>query len=67
MTGYTLAVTFYCWLRFPASLPSMTDADATAVLAVKQVFEQRSMYDAVVAGNYMHHAELIAALAAWAK
>lgn len=35
--------------------------------AVKQVFEQRSMYDAVVAGNYMHHAELIAALAAWAQ
>ncbi|QDT75385.1 class I SAM-dependent methyltransferase [Lacipirellula limnantheis] len=35
--------------------------------AVKQVFEQRSMYDAVVTGNYMHHAELIAALAAWAK
>jgi len=45
----------------------MTDADATAVLAVKQVFEQRSMYDAVVAGNYMHHAELLAALAGWAK
>ena len=45
----------------------MTDANATAVLAVKQTFEQRSMYDAVVAGNYMHHAELVAALAAWAK
>lgn len=45
----------------------MTDAEATAVLAVKQVFEQRSMYDAVVAGNYMHHAELIAALAGWAQ
>ena len=45
----------------------MTDAKATDVLAVKQTFEQRSMYDAVVAGNYMHHAELIAALAAWAK
>lgn len=35
--------------------------------AVKQVFEQRSMYDAVVAGNYMHHAELVAALGAWAQ
>lgn len=45
----------------------MTDADSTAVKAVKQVFEQRSMYDAIVAGNYMHHAELVAALGAWAK
>jgi ubiquinone/menaquinone biosynthesis C-methylase UbiE len=45
----------------------MTDADSTAVKAVKQVFEQRSMYDAVVAGNYMHHAELVAALGAWAQ
>ena len=45
----------------------MTDANATAVLAVKQTFEQRSMYDAVVAGNYMHHAKLIAKLAGWAK
>jgi ubiquinone/menaquinone biosynthesis C-methylase UbiE len=45
----------------------MTDADSTAVMAVKQVFEQRSMYDAVVAGNYMHHAELVAALGAWAE
>jgi ubiquinone/menaquinone biosynthesis C-methylase UbiE len=44
----------------------MTDADSTAVKAVKQVFEQRSMYDAVVAGNYMHHAELVAALETWA-
>ena len=42
----------------------MTDANA---LAVKKVFEQRSMYDAVVDGNYMHHAELFAALGAWAK
>lgn len=42
----------------------MTDANA---LAVKEVFEQRSMYDAVVDGNYMHHAELFAALGAWAK
>lgn len=45
----------------------MTDADSIAVKAVKQVFEQRSMYDAVVAGNYMHHAELVAALGAWAE
>jgi ubiquinone/menaquinone biosynthesis C-methylase UbiE len=45
----------------------MTNADSTAVQAVKQVFEQRSMYDAVVAGNYMHHAELVAALGAWAQ
>ena len=45
----------------------MTSSDSGAVMAVKQTFEQRSMYDAVVAGNYMHHAELIAALAAWAK
>lgn len=42
----------------------MTDANA---LAVKEVFEQRSMYDAVVDGNYMHHAELFAALGAWAE
>ena len=42
----------------------MTDANA---LAVKKVFEHRSMYDAVVDGNYMHHAELFAALGAWAK
>jgi ubiquinone/menaquinone biosynthesis C-methylase UbiE len=45
----------------------MTDADSTAVKAVKQVFEQRSMYDAVVTGNYMHHAKLVAALGAWAQ
>jgi ubiquinone/menaquinone biosynthesis C-methylase UbiE len=45
----------------------MTDVDSTAVKAVKQVFEQRSMYDAVVTGNYMHHAELVAALGAWAQ
>ena len=45
----------------------MTDADSIAVKAVKQVFEQRSMYDAVVTGNYMHHAELVAALGAWAR
>jgi len=45
----------------------MTDADSIAVKAVKQVFEQRSMYDAVVTGNYMHHAELVAALGKWAR
>lgn len=45
----------------------MTSSDSNAVLAVKQTFEQRSMYDAVVTGNYMYHAELIAALAAWAQ
>jgi ubiquinone/menaquinone biosynthesis C-methylase UbiE len=33
---------------------------------VKEVFEQWAMYDAVVQANYMHHAELAAALAAWA-
>lgn len=42
----------------------MTDANA---LAVKEVFEQRSMYDAVVEGNYMHHAALFAALGVWAE
>lgn len=42
----------------------MTEAN---VAAVKQTFEQRSMYDKVVAGNYMHHAELAAALGSWAK
>jgi ubiquinone/menaquinone biosynthesis C-methylase UbiE len=34
---------------------------------VKEVFEQRSMYDAVVQANYMAHAELVAGLAKWAK
>jgi ubiquinone/menaquinone biosynthesis C-methylase UbiE len=48
----------------PLELVEMTDAD---VAAVKETFQQRSMYDAVVAGNYMHHAELYRALAAWAK
>jgi ubiquinone/menaquinone biosynthesis C-methylase UbiE len=33
---------------------------------VKQTFEQRSMYDAVVEGDYMYHAELVSRLAAWA-
>jgi hypothetical protein len=34
---------------------------------VKAVFEQRSMYDGVVEANYMHHAELVATLANWAR
>jgi ubiquinone/menaquinone biosynthesis C-methylase UbiE len=34
---------------------------------VKQVFEQWSMYDAVVQADYMHHAELVATLAGWAR
>ncbi|HEX4415972.1 MAG TPA: class I SAM-dependent methyltransferase [Lacipirellulaceae bacterium] len=34
---------------------------------VKQTFEQRSMYDAVVEGGYMFHSELVSKLAAWAK
>src|SRR5262245_38645049 len=34
---------------------------------VKQVFEQRSMYDAVVEADYMYHAELVATLAVWAR
>jgi ubiquinone/menaquinone biosynthesis C-methylase UbiE len=34
---------------------------------VKQTFEQRSMYDAVVEADYMYHAELVSTLAAWAQ
>jgi len=34
--------------------------------SVKAVFEHRSMYDAVVDGDYMFHAEIIAALGTWA-
>jgi ubiquinone/menaquinone biosynthesis C-methylase UbiE len=34
---------------------------------VKEVFEQWAMYDAVVQADYMAHAELVAALAAWAR
>jgi ubiquinone/menaquinone biosynthesis C-methylase UbiE len=34
---------------------------------VKAVFEQWAMYDAVVQANYMHHAELVAALGNWAR
>jgi ubiquinone/menaquinone biosynthesis C-methylase UbiE len=41
----------------------MTDPD---VARVKEVFEQWAMYDAVVRHDYMWHAELGAALAAWA-
>jgi ubiquinone/menaquinone biosynthesis C-methylase UbiE len=40
----------------------MIDSDA-----VKKVFEQWAMYDAVVQHNYMRHAELAHALAAWAE
>ncbi len=45
----------------------MPNCDSSGVQAVKQVFEQRTMYDAVVAGDYMRHAQLIAALQAWAR
>jgi ubiquinone/menaquinone biosynthesis C-methylase UbiE len=34
---------------------------------VKEVFDQWSMYEAVVQGDYMHHAEIVATLAAWAQ
>jgi ubiquinone/menaquinone biosynthesis C-methylase UbiE len=34
---------------------------------VKEVFEQWSMYDAVVQADYMAHAELVAKLAKWAR
>jgi ubiquinone/menaquinone biosynthesis C-methylase UbiE len=34
---------------------------------VKEVFEGWAMYEAVVAADYMHHAELVATLAAWAR
>ena len=34
---------------------------------VKAVFEQWSMYDAVVQAGYMYHGELVATLAAWAR
>jgi ubiquinone/menaquinone biosynthesis C-methylase UbiE len=34
---------------------------------VKETFEQWAMYDAVIQGGYMHHAELAATLAAWAR
>jgi ubiquinone/menaquinone biosynthesis C-methylase UbiE len=37
------------------------------IAAVKTVFEQWAMYDAVVRHNYMRHAELTHALAAWAE
>ena len=35
--------------------------------SVKAVFEQRSMYDAVVDGDYMFHSEINAALGEWAR
>ncbi|MCI0334799.1 MAG: class I SAM-dependent methyltransferase [Planctomycetes bacterium] len=34
---------------------------------VKAVFEQQSMYDAVVQADYMQHTELVATLADWAR
>ena len=34
---------------------------------VKEVFEQWAMYDAVVQADYMHHNELAATLADWAR
>jgi hypothetical protein len=34
---------------------------------VKEVFEQWSMYDAVIQADYMAHAELVATLAKWAS
>jgi ubiquinone/menaquinone biosynthesis C-methylase UbiE len=34
---------------------------------VKEVFDQWSMYEAVVEADYMYHAELVATLAAWAQ
>jgi hypothetical protein len=34
---------------------------------VKEVFDGWAMYQAVVEAGYMHHAEIIATLAAWAK
>jgi ubiquinone/menaquinone biosynthesis C-methylase UbiE len=40
----------------------MIDSDA-----VKKVFEQWAMYDTVVRNNYMRHAELAHAMAAWAE
>lgn len=42
----------------------MSTIDAASV---KAVFEQRSMYDAVVDGNYMFHVEINAALRNWAR
>jgi ubiquinone/menaquinone biosynthesis C-methylase UbiE len=35
--------------------------------AVKETFEQWAMYDAVIQADYMKHAELVAALADWAR
>jgi ubiquinone/menaquinone biosynthesis C-methylase UbiE len=34
---------------------------------VKEVFEQWAMYDAVVQADYMQHAEIVSALAAWTR
>jgi ubiquinone/menaquinone biosynthesis C-methylase UbiE len=40
---------------------------APSIARVKEVFEQWAMYDAVVQADYMRHAELVAALARWAR
>ena len=51
--------------RGPAATPGLNMMTDDNALSVKEVFEHRAMYDAVVDGNYMRHAELTAALAAW--
>jgi ubiquinone/menaquinone biosynthesis C-methylase UbiE len=38
-----------------------------SITRVKEVFEQWAMYDAVVQADYMRHAELVAAIAEWAR
>jgi ubiquinone/menaquinone biosynthesis C-methylase UbiE len=38
-----------------------------SIARVKEVFEQWAMYDAVVQADYMRHAEIVAALASWAR
>lgn len=54
-------------LLFPFARQRCVAAMSTIDSArVKAVFEQRSMYDAVVDGDYMFHAEIIAALGKWA-
>jgi ubiquinone/menaquinone biosynthesis C-methylase UbiE len=39
----------------------------TSFARVKETFEQWAMYDAVIQGDYMKHAELVATLADWAR
>jgi ubiquinone/menaquinone biosynthesis C-methylase UbiE len=38
-----------------------------SIARVKEVFEQWAMYDAVVQADYMRHAEIVTALAGWAR